>query len=357
VRAFAAAILVVVLAAPTVPAAAAKKPTRVQKIARSLVSAHAPGAIVFVRTPARSRSAAAGVSQIQPRVAMKANMRFRIASVTKTFVATVVLQLVGEGKLTLDDSVDRWLPGLVPNGSAITIRELLSHTSGIFNYTDDLGWQNSMFANPGHEWSPRDLLAIAFAKPPLFAPGTNWSYSNTNYILLGLVVEAITGEPVAEVLRERIFEPLALTSTSFPTGIAVQEPFAHAYLNFSGGLVDLAPIVSPSWSYAAGQIVSTAADVTKFLAALFSGKLLSPALMTQMKAGTASSGTYGLGMRTTFSGCGRVYGHDGNFFGWRNEAFATANGKRAAVAMVNVDESRVGNGTLEGAVMAALCTG
>ena len=356
-RAFVAAVLVLVLVAPTVPAAAAKKPTRVQKLARSLVAAHAPGAIVVVRTPTRTRSGVAGAAQLQPRVAMKANMHFRIASVTKTFVATVVLQLVGEGKLALDDSIERWLPGLVPNGSAITVRELLSHTSGLFNYTDDLGWQNAVIANPGQEWSPRDLLAIAFSKPPLFAPGTNWSYSNTNYIVLGLMLEAITGEPVANVLKERIFDPLALRATSFPTGIAMDEPFTHGYLSFQGSLVDLAPILNPSWGYAAGQIVSTAADVTKFLAALLGGKLLSPALMTQMQAGSPSSGVYGLGIRTTFSGCGRVYGHDGSFFGWRNEAFATANGRRAAVVMVNVDDSRVGNGTLEGAVMAAVCTG
>jgi D-alanyl-D-alanine carboxypeptidase len=357
VRAFALAALALLLALPASAATAAKKPTRVQKLARSLVAAHAPGAIVFVRTPTRTRSGVAGASQLQPRVAMKPNMHYRIASVTKTFVATVVLQLVGEGKLTLDDPIERWLPGLVPNGSAITVRELLSHTSGLFNYTDDLGWQNAVIANPGREWSPRELLAIAFSKPPLFAPGTNWSYSNTGYILLGLMVEAITGEPVANVLKERIFDPLALRATSFPTGIAMDEPFAHGYLSFAGSLVDLAPILNPSWGYAAGQIVSTAADVTKFLAALLGGKLLSPALMTQMKAGSAASSVYGLGMRTSFAGCGRIYGHDGSFFGWRNEAFATANGRRAAVVMVNVDDSRIDFRTLEGAVAAAVCTG
>ena len=357
-RAFAAAVLVLALAAPTVPAAAAKKPTRVQKLARSLVAAHAPGAVVFVRTPTRTRSGVAGASQLQPRVAMRANVHFRIASVTKTFVSTVVLQLVGEGKLRLEDPVDRWLPGLVPNGSAITIRELLSHTSGLFNYTDDLSWQNAVIANPGQEWSTRELLTIAFSHPPLFAPGANWSYSNTGYVLLGLVIEVVTGKPVADVLRERIFEPLALSATSFPTGLVVEEPFAHGYVQPPGApLLDITQILSPSWSYAAGQIVSTAADVTRFFAALLGGKLLSPALMVQMKAGSATSGTYGLGLRTTFAGCGRVYGHDGNFFGWRTEAFATANGRRAAVVMINIDQSRISWNTLEGDAMAAVCTG
>jgi D-alanyl-D-alanine carboxypeptidase len=358
VRVFAVAALALLIAVPAAPAAAAKKPTRVQKLARSLVAQHAPGAVVFVRTPKGVHSAAAGAAQLQPRVPMRVADHFRIASVTKTFVSTVVLQLVGEGKLGLDDPVERWLPGVVPNGAQITLRELLSHTSGLFNYTDDQAWVNAMLDNPGRVWSPNDLLLISFAHPPLFAPGANWSYSNTGYIVLGLVIERVTGEPVDQVLRERIFEPLGLRQTSWPTGIALPDPFAHGYLSlFGASLLDISPLMSPSWAYAAAQIVSTAADVSKFMSTLLKGQLLSPALMTQMKAGTGVSSVYGLGLETRFAGCGRIYGHEGNFFGWRNVALATANGRRAAVVMVNVDDSRVDANSLLAVAMAAVCAG
>lgn len=341
----------------TVPAqVAAKKPTRLQKIVRGLVAAHAPGALAFVRTPTGARSAAAGFAQLQPRVPMRAVDRYRIASVTKTFVATIVLQLAGEERLGVDDPVERWLPGVVPNGGAITLRQLLSHTSGLFNYTE--GLENALLANPGRAWSPRDLLELAFSHAPLFAPGANWSYSNTNYVLLGLVIEAVTGKKVDQELRERLFEPLALRSTSFPSGISIEEPFAHGYVGLPGGtLFDVTSILSPSWSYAAGQIVSTAADVTTFFSALLKGRLLPAPLLTQMKTGSAVSGVYGLGLQIISTPCGRAFGHDGNFFAWRNVVWSTANGRRVAVVMVNIDTTHVPWSRLEAAAKSALCYG
>ena len=357
-RAFAAAVLVVLIAVPAVPAAAAKKPTRVQKIARSLVAAHAPGAIVLVRTPKGVHSAVAGVAQMQPRVPMRAADRFRIASVTKTFVATVVLQLVAEGKLGLDDSIEHWLPGLVPNGGQITLRQLLSHTSGLFNYTDDPTWQGTELANPGRAWLPTELLPYAFSHGPLFAPGTNYAYSNTGYVLLGLVIEKVTAKPLGQVLRERIIDPLGLRATSFPTDAAVPDPFVHGYARIAGSpLLDITLLLHPSFLYAAGQIISTAADLTTFFAALLKGRLIPPPFLTQMKAGTGPSGTYGLGMRLSFSPCGRVYGHDGDFVGWRNIVWSNAKGTRIAAVLVNIDTTYVSWGALESATISALCTG
>ncbi len=154
------------------------------KLARGLVAAGAPGAVAFVRTPTGIRSASAGFASLQPRARMQAADRYRIASVTKPFVATVVLQIVSEGRLGLDDSVEHRLPGLVPNGAAITIRELLNHTSGLFNYTDDEVWQSAILLDPGRQWSPRKLVGVAVSHPLYFAPGTNWAYSNTNYVLM-----------------------------------------------------------------------------------------------------------------------------------------------------------------------------
>jgi D-alanyl-D-alanine carboxypeptidase len=356
-RAFAAAVLVVALAVPAVPAAAAKKPTRVQKVARSLVAYGAPGAIVFVRTPKGVHSAVAGAAQLQPRVPMRVADHYRIASLTKTFVASVVLQLAAEGKLGLDDSIERWLPGLVPNGALITLRQLLGHTSGVFNYTDDPTWRNMELANPGHVWSPSDLLAIAFSHNALFVPGTNWAYSNTGYVLLGLVVEKITGQTIGEALRMRIFEPLGPRETSFPTGIEMPEPFAHGYAGFLGNtLLDLTALMHPSWGYAAAQIVSTAADVTTFFSALMKGRVVSAPLLRQMKTHSDSSGTYGLGLRLSFTSCGRAFGHEGDFVGWRNVVWANASGSRVAVVMVNID-TRVSRARLDKFAATAVCSG
>jgi D-alanyl-D-alanine carboxypeptidase len=340
-----------------------KKPTKLQRIVRSLVAAGAPGAVVFVRTPKGIRSAAAGLASLQPRVAMHVNDRYRIASVTKTFVATVALQLAAEGKLSLDDSVERWLPRMVPNGASITLRELLNHTSGLFDYDSDQNWISARIADPAREWSPQDLVAIAASHPPLFSPGMDWSYSNTNYILLGLVVEAVTGEDLAQELQNRIFEPLALGSTSYPTGTAIPSPFAHGYLVGrpplpvpAGTLIDVSTILSPS-AWGAGQLVSNARDLVTFFAALLKGRLLSVSFLAQMKAGSPASLDYGLGLRNRFTPCGKAFGHDGDIPGYRNVVWATAKGKRVASIMVNIDETRVSWSRLHAAAVSALCFG
>jgi D-alanyl-D-alanine carboxypeptidase len=334
-----------------------------QRLVAQLVHDGAPGALAAVRTPTGVRRAAGGLAELDPRVAMKTNDHFRIASVTKTFVATIVLQLAAEGGLGLDDSVERWLPGLVPDGRSIALRELLDHTSGLYNYTDDPGFVAARIADPGREWSPRELVAVATSHPPKFPPGTGWWYSNTNYVLLGLVIEAVTGRTLADELRTRIFEPLRLAATSFPTGTAMDVPFAHAYfvsrppLPFPAGtLVDISTTVSPSATWAAGQIVSTADDVTRFFAALMRGRLLPRRELSEMKTTIAPYG-YGLGLRTAYTRCGKAYGHEGDFVAYRTIVWATSNGRRVAAMMVNVDDTRVSWDELEAAGEAALCSG
>jgi D-alanyl-D-alanine carboxypeptidase len=346
--------------AGTVPSAVAKKkPPALQRIVRDLVKAGAPGALAGVRTPKTFRGAAAGFANLQPREAMRPNDLYRVASITKTFVSTVVLKLVSEGRLSLDDPVERWLPKLAPNGGSITIRELLDHTSGLFDYTDDATFANALISNPGRVWSPRELLPFAFSHPPLFGPGTNWAYSNTNYVLLGLVIEALTGRGVGQELADRVFNPLSLGATTFPTGTSVDGRFSHGYATVpgTGTLLDVALILSPSYGYAAGQIVSNAADVTTFFAALLGGRLLPTAQLNAMKTGSATNGTYGLGLRMTSTRCGRAFGHDGDFPGYRNIVWATANGRRVAVVMVNIDTTRVSWSRLRAAAITALCAG
>jgi D-alanyl-D-alanine carboxypeptidase len=338
--------------------------TRLHRIVRGLVAAGAPGALAVVRTPTGIRRAAAGFAQLQPRVRMHATDRFRIASVTKMFVATVLLQLEAEGRLDIDHPVERWLPGLVPNGSAITLRELLNHTSGLSDFTDDEAFTNALIADPERQWSPRDLLSVAFSHPAPFPPGAGWSYSNTNYVLLGLVIEAATGATLEQELQARIFSPLALGSTSFPAGTAIEGQFAHGYLGPHPGLpiprgtlLDISSILNPSYAWAAGNMVSSAPDVASFLAALLQGRLLPAAQLAEMKTGSAANGDYGLGLKMTYTACGRAIGHEGDFPGYRNAVWATPNGRRVAVAMVNIDTTRVSWSRLETAAQTALCAG
>jgi D-alanyl-D-alanine carboxypeptidase len=355
VRTFAAVVVALSVCVTAAPAATSAKRVRLAPLARAFVKARAPGALVYVRTPTAARAGTAGFADVGAHVTMRAGDRWRIASVSKAFVAAVVLQLEAEGKLDIDDPVERWLPGVVPNGGAITLRELLNHTSGLYNYTDDDNWVTAAVGNPMRAWAPRELVAIALAHPALSPPGTNWSYSNTNYILLGLVVEAVTGDSVGDELQRRIFTPLALSSTSFPQTIVLAPDFVHGY--FGQDRTDIAPLLSPTWAWAAGGIVSNARDVTTFYRALLTGRLLPAAQLNEMKVPAPAAGTYGLGIVSTFTACGRAFGHDGDFFGWRTEVLATANGKREAVVMVNIDATFVPWGRLEATVKTALCRG
>jgi D-alanyl-D-alanine carboxypeptidase len=339
----------------SVPTHGVPRASALQRIARSLVAAGAPGAIVFVKTPKGVRSAAAGLAQLRPAVRMRVGNHYRIGSITKTFVATAVLQLVGDGKLTLDEPVERVLPGLVPNGAAITLRMLLNHTSGLYDYVNDTQLYALVTVDLSREWKPRELLGFAFSHPPLFAPGSATSYSNTGYVVLGLVVEAVTGKPLGQVLRERIFQPLRLADTSIGSGIAMPQPVAHGYWAPHGALEDLTASLNMSVAYAGGQMVSTVRDLSTFFAALLQGRLVPRGLLSEMKRAPAPKTGWvaGLGLLTTRTPCGAAFGHGGDALGWHDEALATADGRRVAVVMVNYDPDRL-DGRFVGA-QAALC--
>ena len=348
-------VAVLTLGVGFAPAATPKR-ANLASIARELVKSGAPGAVVYVRTPSGARAGVAGYANRSAHVSMRASDRYRIASVTKAFVSVVTLQLEAEGKLDIDDPVAKYLPGVVPNGSAISLRELMNHTSGLFNYTDDAAFVSDPITSFSRPWTPQELLALAFAHPPNFAPGTNWSYSNTNYIVLGLVVEAVTGKPLGQVLQERIFTPLALTSTSFPLTIALAPDFVHGYVRLPGAaLIDISAGLDPTWGWAAGAIVSNARDVTAFYRGLFTRKLLPAAQLDELETATPTAGTYGLGIVNTSPACGRAFTHEGDFLGWQNIAYSTANGRRQAVVMVNVNYAD--NDRLVTLAEKALCRG
>jgi D-alanyl-D-alanine carboxypeptidase len=318
-----------------------------------LVAAGAPGAVVLVRDGHRTVRLASGFADPARKAPMRVTDRFRAGSVTKTFVSTVVLQLAGEGRLSLADTVERWLPGLVPNGQAITIGQLLNHTSGLFDYTQDRAVLRPYVR--GHlrfVWAPRALVGRANAHPPLFAPGAGWSYSNTGYILLGLIVEAAAADSLPAELQQRVFRPLGLRHTTFDSAPRITGRHAHGYLAPGKRPARDVSVFSPSFAWAAGALVSTADDLARFYRALLGGRLLRPDLLAAMKTTVAMGPPgefYGLGLwKTTSMGlsptnklaCGPVWGHDGDFPGYTTDAFSSEDTRRQMVLLVNTDSLR-----------------
>ena len=183
--------------------------------ADDVVDAGTPGALVLVDDGSSRREKTSGFAVLKSRVPLDAHDRFRVGSITKTFVAVVVLQLVSEHRLALADSVERWLPGLVPDGGRITVRQLLAHRSGLADYADNPDFVRRTVAQPRRRWKPRELVAVALAEGRVARPGGRYAYASTNYVLLGMVVERATGKSLGRQLRRRIFAPLGLKDTSF----------------------------------------------------------------------------------------------------------------------------------------------
>ncbi|GAA3147960.1 serine hydrolase domain-containing protein [Planomonospora alba] len=274
------------------------------------------------------------------------NGRFRIGSTTKPFTATVVLQLVAEGKVSLDDTVERWLPGLVPGGSRITVRQLLNHTSGLFDYLQTEGMPKDggdVLRDGRRTYTPEQLVRTAVANPPYFAPGAGWMYSNTNYILAGMIIERATGNTYREEVARRILKPLGLRDTFLPgTSVRIPGPHARGYFPRTvdpvGRLVDVTEL-NPSFAGAAGEMISTTADVGRFFTALLGGKLLAPEQLREMttlvdisrQTGVPGLG-YGLGLESVKLSCGvRSWGHGGSIPGYATYVGFTRDARRQAV--------------------------
>jgi D-alanyl-D-alanine carboxypeptidase len=298
-----------------------------------VVAAGVPGIIVRVQDPRRAaRSYAAGVGDLATGAGLRPTAQFRIGSITKTFVATIVLQLVGQGRLTLDEPIAQRLPGLLANGEQITVRQLLNHTSGLPDYTQNPDLFAGIVQN--RVWAPRELVTLAQKYPQEFAPGSAWAYSNTNYIVAGLLIEAITGRSLGRELDRRIFSPLRLDHTSFPVANApLSGYYAHGYFSTeaiptAGGQPLDVTGYNPSHAWASGAIVSNAADLSTFYQALMSGKLLAPALLREMKKTVAEDPTdpnttlrYGLGLERVNDACGANWGHGGAIYGYQDMAY------------------------------------
>ncbi|MFE4582106.1 serine hydrolase domain-containing protein, partial [Streptomyces chartreusis] len=345
------------LAAPAlaaVPAGTGHEATR--KAAEAAVGAGVPGVTVTARDGHGTWSATAGVGNLTTGKPRSADDRYRVGSITKTFVATVLLQLEAEGRLSLDDSVDEWLPGLVRgnghDGRQITLRQLLNHTSGIFNYTADEGFGRTYFLKDGffeHRYDtkkPAELVALAMTHEPDFAPGTSWNYSNTNYVLAGMVIEKATGRPYGAEVRDRIIKPLHLTGTSVPgTRVTVPGPSSRAYSKLAetatGPTYDVTRI-NPSIAYSAGEMISDSTDLGRFYAALLRGKLLPRKQLAEMTTTVAvdERNGYGLGLMKSELSCGvTVWGHGGGIHGSTSEAVTTKDGRHSLAFNLNGDWS------------------
>jgi D-alanyl-D-alanine carboxypeptidase len=308
-----------------------------------VVEAGVPGILLRVKDPrAGARRYAAGVNDLATNTALMPSARFRVGSITKTFIATIVLQLAGEGRLTLDEPVARRLPGLITNGDRVTVRQLLNHTSGLPDYTGDPELWAGIKKN--RVWAPKELVVLAEMRRPQFTPGTAFGYSNTNYIVAGLLIEAVTGHPLARALHRRIFSPLELHHTSFPAQkSSLSGDHAHGYISTEtnptpdGELLDVTAY-NPSHAWAAGAIVSNSADLSHFYRALMTGKLLDRPQLRQMKTTVPmdpndpnSTFRYGLGLQRVKDDCGANWGHDGTIFGYQSNAYWNARTHRTVV--------------------------
>jgi len=327
---------------------------QLQRLLGLAVAAGAPGAAAWVQDEDGSLQAAGGVADISTGRPMEARLRFRAGSLTKSLVATVVLQLVAEGRLSLADTLEHWLPKILPYGDQVTIRQLLGHTSGVPQ--DWATIERTLYGSRQgrfRSWSPQALVALVAGRPPSFPPGTAWSYCNTGYILLGLLVETAGGATLAQELQRRIVEPLGLRSTYLPSDAReIPGPMSRGYSLpvrprgevLDGPLLDFT-VQNPSWAWAAGALVSDLEDLVGFFRALLGGRLLPPGLLAEMLSTIpVPPGSiplplydrYGLGLLEMGTPAGRVVGQLGGIPGYLSMVLSTPDGRRQLGVMSNV---------------------
>ncbi|MEU2452409.1 serine hydrolase domain-containing protein [Streptomyces sp. NPDC012765] len=295
------------------PAVAAQLDAAVRQVMRE---AQVPGVTVGLWAPGKgSYVRSFGVADKATGAPMKPDLHVRIGSETKTFTVTALLQLVDRGKVALDDPIGDYITG-VPNGDRITLRQLAGMRSGLFNYSMDGDFITRLEKDPEQPMSPQQLLDYSFRHPVLFEPGAKFDYSNTNLILLGLVVEKITGRPLHEVIADDVVGPAGLRSTVFPTNAALPVPYAHGYTDqTASGKVEDSTHWNPSWAWAAGAMISDLQDLRSWARTLAVGTLLKPATQAERLKTTPMDipgAGYGLGI---FDVQGWI-GHNGSIPGY-----------------------------------------
>ena len=301
-----------------------------------------PGSVVLIASPSQGDwTGTFGTGTLGEQVPMSVDDHFRIGSNTKTMTSTVILQLVQEGKLGLDDPIGKYIPG-VPNGDQITISELSEMRSGLYSYSFDPGFNQTLDEQPQKAWTPQELIDIAFKHPVNFAPGTQYEYSNTNIILLGMLIEQLTGMSASEAFQQRIFTPLGLKNTSLPAAddASIPDPHPQGYsFGSNTSTIDTYALptadqpaalagtllpnnetdANPSWAWTAGGAISTVGDMKTYVEALVEGGLLNADMqkirLESLKPSDPSNpggADYGLGIAKL----GPLIGHDGQIPGY-----------------------------------------
>ncbi|WP_326954071.1 serine hydrolase domain-containing protein [Amycolatopsis sp. NBC_01286] len=361
--------------AVTIPASASTSstPNALQQQVNAVQQTGTVGVAAQVTSPRGQLFAEAGQADIATMSSVQSGDAFRIGSSTKTFVATVMLQLVAEHRVSLEDTVERWLPGLVTgagnDGSKITVRELLQQTSGVPEYLSDFpeitstaNFQAGRFTT----YTAAQLVAIAMRQAPEFAPGTAWEYSNTNYILAGMIIKKATGHTWQHEVTQRIINPLHLSHTIAPiTSSAIPGRHLHGYSNFGSGPVIDVTALNPSAADAAGAMISTTDDLTRFFHTLVTGKLLAPAQLTAMETTVPAPGLadvlpgarYGLGLMQIPLTCGgSYYAHGGDLPGYHTREGVTTDGRTTAVAVQTGDGTATTEHAMDNLIDRELCT-
>jgi D-alanyl-D-alanine carboxypeptidase len=363
------------------PISQAALQTVVDATARELL---VPGALVLLRTPQGDFTVSYGTTQLGTTNSPGAGTYFRIASNTKTMTAAVIMQLAQEGKLALVDPVSKYVTG-VPNGDHITIAELLDMRSGLYNYTYAPEISAAADRDPAKVWTPAELLALAFAHPPNFPPGTTFEYCNTNYALLGVVIEKVGGKPLAEAMQDRLFGPLGLRQTALPpsTVYTLPKPYSHGYLygNSSIALADTPPyspalqaaaragILQPkdytglnhSFAAAAGGVVSTANDLATWIQALVAGRVLNAAYQQRWSdslrpedPSKPGGQEYGYGITRLKWGPNAIYFHGGETPGYNSFMGYDPKNHVTLVVWTNLTLSLDGNVTANAVMLKVL---
>src|SRR5919202_2404203 len=329
------------------------------QIEEQMTDLRIPGALVYVDVPGEGTwSQAFGTETLGADTPIPPNDHFRIGSNTKTFTGTVILQLVDEGKLGLDEAVSKYRPE-VPNGENITIRQLLNMTSGLFNYAEDEDFNKTLDTDPQKVWEPEELVQIGFQHQPDFSPGDDFHYSNTKTVLLGMIIEQLTGQPLEKEFQDRLFVPLGMSNTLLPerSSAAIPDPHPRGYMyqtnveslntselqgekaeqaDESAGEPHDVTNENPSWTWASGGAISTVNDLIIWAKADATGALLSPQAQKERLSWVSPPPSpqvqYGLGV----ADFGGFIGHDGQIPGFNSFVGYQAQKDATIVVVTNV---------------------
>jgi D-alanyl-D-alanine carboxypeptidase len=305
-----------------------------------------PGASVGVVLPdGRVASVSTGLADLETKQKLKPEDLMLAGSIGKTFVAAVALLLVEEGKLSLDEKIERWLGGetwfaKLPNAKEITLRMLLNHSSGIQNHVDNGSFMKALFKDSARDIRYEELIAFVVNKKPLFPAGKGFHYADTNYIILGLLIEKATGKTLYDQINERILGPLKLDQT-IPSNARTLPRVANGYFQNKPIIVGGKFIANPQWEWAGGGFASTAGDLARWARALYGGDVLKAVSLDEMlsSATTGEGKNYGLGVEIVQSKWGKAFGHDGEFPGYLSDMRYYPRYKIAVAVQVNSDET------------------